>query len=340
VVIPRAFLGEQCEGAGQTREPRMPVDGVGPTRPPAWIGSRVAHPAGDLTRSTAYYRDLLGVQPRGGFSGHDGYDGVFFGLPGGGELELTAGPVEPTAGTEEDLLVLYVRTMDEVRTIGTGLASAGVRSVDSPNPYWNRCGQTFLDPDGYRIVIAATAMSDGDPREQAVGHDGPPTIDIDWHVGSREELRPLFELAEDSRTQLDEYLYHGKVLLARRGSATVGHLQLVPTTRAGEIELKNMAVVPDQRGTGVGRALVASAVLRCGAEGWSRMVVATAAADTGNLRFYQRLGFRFRSVERDAFTAATGYPDVIVIDGIPLLDRVWLSQDLHDRRPDTSASPA
>ena len=318
----------------------MPIDGVGPTRPPAWIGSRVAHPAGDLARSTAYYRDLLGLQPRGGFTGHDGYDGVFFGLPGGGELELTAGPVGPAAGTEEDLLVLYVRTIDEVRTIGAGLVSAGVRSVDSPNPYWNRCGQTFLDPDGYRIVIAAAAMSDGDPREQAVGHDGPPTIDIDWHVGAREELRPLFELAEDSRTQLDEYLHQGRVLLARRGSATVGHLQLVPTTRAGEIELKNMAVVPDQRGTGVGRALVASAVLRCGAEGWSRMVVATAAADTGNLRFYQRLGFRFRSVERDAFTAATGYPDAIVIDGIPLLDRVWLSQDLHDRRPDTSASPA
>ena len=89
-----------------------------------------------------------------------------------------------------------------------------------------------------------------------------------------------------------------------------------------------MAVVPDHRGEGVGRALVASAILRCRAEGWSRMVVATAAADTGNLRFYQRLGFRFLSVERDAFIPATGYPDAIVIDGIPLLDRIWLSQDL------------
>ena len=64
------------------------------------------------------------------------------------------------------------------------------------------------------------------------------------------------------------------------------------------------------------------------------MVVATAAADTGNLRFYQRLGFRFLSVERDAFTAATGYPDAIVIDGIPLLDRVWLVPGPGRRRPD------
>lgn len=62
------------------------------------------------------------------------------------------------------------------------------------------------------------------------------------------------------------------------------------------------------------------------------MVVATAAADTGNLRFYQRLGFRLISVERDAFTDETGYPGNLVIEGIPLLDRVWLSRPLPDGR--------
>jgi HD-GYP domain-containing protein (c-di-GMP phosphodiesterase class II) len=35
------------------------------------------------------------------------------------------------------------------------------------------------------------------------------------------------------------------------------------------------------------------------------MVVSTAAADVGNLRFYQRLGFRMHAVERDADTVAT-----------------------------------
>jgi len=80
---------------------RVGVDAV-----PAWTGTQVTRPARDLARSTALYRDLLGLSSPGGFEDHDGDDGVFFTLPGGGELELTAGPVEPGAGTDDDLLVL------------------------------------------------------------------------------------------------------------------------------------------------------------------------------------------------------------------------------------------
>jgi hypothetical protein len=56
------------------------------------------------------------------------------------------------------------------------------------------------------------------------------------------------------------------------------------------------------------------------------IVVATAAAGVGTLRFYQRQGFRMRWIERDAFTAAAGYPPGIRIDGIDLRDRVWLDR--------------
>ena len=54
------------------------------------------------------------------------------------------------------------------------------------------------------------------------------------------------------------------------------------------------------------------------------LTVATASADIGNLRFYQRLGFRMRRIERDAFTPANGYPPGLEVDGIELRDRVWL----------------
>ena len=100
--------------------------------PPAWTGARVARPARDLAASSAFYRDLLGLRPRGGFEDHDGYAGVFFALPGGGELELTAGPVAPSGGTEEDLLVLYMGTVDEVRALGVSLVAAGVHARRVP----------------------------------------------------------------------------------------------------------------------------------------------------------------------------------------------------------------
>ena len=141
---------------------------------------------------------------------------------------------------------------------------------------------------------------------------------IELHSGDREELRPLFELAEDSRAELDAYIGAGEVLVAVEGGERVGHLQLV-----GD-EIKNMAVVEAQRGRGVGRALVTAALERARDERIELLRVATGAADTGNLRFYQRLGFRMRSVERDAFTPANGYPSGIEVDGIELRDRVWL----------------
>ena len=283
---------------------------------PSFAASRIARPARDLRRSAAFYSELLGLPVLGGFEQHDGYDGVFFALPEGGQLELTAGPVEPSAGTDEDLLVLYTDSLEAVAAVGETLRAAGVPQVDAANPYWNRWGQAFLDPDGYRVIVAAK------PSTEAAD------VSIGWHAGARGELRHLFELAEDSAAQLDAYIDAGRVLVATDGGTVVGHLQLVPTGRSGEIELKNMAVLTRAQGTGVGRALVAAAVDACRGEGLTRMLVATAAADIGNLRFYQRTGFRFLCVDRDAFTPETGYEEAIVIDGILLRDRVWLDRQL------------
>ena len=87
-----------------------------------------------------------------------------------------------------------------------------------------------------------------------------------------------------------------------------------------------MAVERAHRGRGIGRALIDAAVEAASAQGQATLSVATAAADIGNLRFYQRAGFRLRSVERDAFTDDAGYPAGPDVDGIPLLDRVWLDR--------------
>ena len=157
---------------------------------------------------------------------------------------------------------------------------------------------------------------------------GDDTIHVELHTGPRDGLRRLFELAEDSAPELDAYIGAGRVLVALDGDRVVGHLQLTATERAGEAEVKNMAVDPAYQRRGIGRALMAAAIAHARRDGCATLVVATAAGDTGNLRFYQRLGFRMRSVERDAFTPATGYAPGLEVDGIALRDRVWLDRGL------------
>jgi len=181
---------------------------------------------------------------------------------------------------------------------------------------WDLChaGYGALRTEG---AIMPTLNSDTTP----VGD-----IRIRRYRGSRGNLRPLFELAEDSAAELNSYIDAGRVLVAMSGTEVIGHLQLTDTDDPWQTEIKNMAVRETFQGRGVGRRLVQAAVGLVAAEGVTTLLVATAAADIGNLRFYQRQGFRMRSIERDAFTAATGYPPGLRIDGIELRDRVWLDR--------------
>jgi GNAT superfamily N-acetyltransferase len=149
---------------------------------------------------------------------------------------------------------------------------------------------------------------------------------IEWFEGSRDELAGLFALADDSAAAVGAYRDLGRVLVARDGATIIGHLQLVDGDD-GESEVKSVAVQEDRQGAGVGRLLIERAIAVCRAEQRSTLLVATAAADTRVLRFYQLLGFRLLRVERDVFTPEAGYPAVDV-DGIALRDQVWLSLTL------------
>jgi hypothetical protein len=102
------------------------------------------------------YCNGLGFAVLGRFQGHNGFDGVILG-PAGGEyhLEFTCekGHSAARAPTEENLLVFYVPDPDEWRMRCGCMHAAGFKSVASRNPYWDRQGRTFEDPDGYRVVI-------------------------------------------------------------------------------------------------------------------------------------------------------------------------------------------
>lgn len=153
-------------------------------------------------------------------------------------------------------------------------------------------------------------------------------MEIRVHDGDRDVLRDLFRIADDAEAQIEAYYRLGTVLVAVDDGAIVGHVQQVATDEDGVVELKSLATLATHRKAGVGRALVAALVERCRAEGARRIVVSTATADAGVLRFYQRQGFRMLRIVRDAFGPHSGYLEPIVIDGVPLRDQVWLDREL------------
>jgi catechol 2,3-dioxygenase-like lactoylglutathione lyase family enzyme len=118
---------------------------------------RVARPTDQLDAVRRFYCEGLGLEELGGFSGHAGYDGVFIGLPGSDvHLEFTAhADGSPGAAPSRDnLLVLYVESVEARDEVAAQLRRLGVAPVDPENPYWTGVAAlTFEDPDGWRVVL-------------------------------------------------------------------------------------------------------------------------------------------------------------------------------------------
>lgn len=117
---------------------------------------RVARPTDNLAAVVAFYRDGLGFEVLGEFRDHDGFDGVMLGRRGAAyHLEFTcrAGHRAGRAPTADNLLVFYLPDETDWQTAVARMERAGYQAVAAFNPYWDRSGRTFEDPDGYRVVL-------------------------------------------------------------------------------------------------------------------------------------------------------------------------------------------
>lgn len=126
---------------------------------PAKLGHahlRIAHLSTDLAAVVRFYRDGLGFEILDEFKDHDGFDAVMLG-DRGAAYHLTfvhkAGHTVAPAPTHDDLLVFYLPDLDEWTRAVARLEGLGHQPVQAFNPYWDRKGKTFEDPDGYRVVL-------------------------------------------------------------------------------------------------------------------------------------------------------------------------------------------
>jgi len=135
------------------RHPKAHHDGVA-TMQNAKL--RVARPTDRLDEIVRFYREGLGFEIIGEFEDHDGFDGVMLGHPGAmWHLEFThrRGHRAGRAPTQDNLLVFYLPDRSAWEAAIERMRQCGFLPVPSLNPYWDRRGATFEDPDGYRVVL-------------------------------------------------------------------------------------------------------------------------------------------------------------------------------------------
>lgn len=122
---------------------------------------RVARASPNLQGLLAFYRDGLGFEVLGSFEAHAGFDGIMLGHAGWPyHLEFThsaAHPAEETVPSQESLLVFYLPERAEWQSAVDRMRASGFEPVPSLNPYWDVCGLTFADPDGWRVVLQHAA---------------------------------------------------------------------------------------------------------------------------------------------------------------------------------------
>lgn len=123
---------------------------------------RVARPTDDIDRLLPFYRDGLGLEVLYRFDDHAGFDGVMLGRRGAPyhfEFTRSRDHIAGRAPTQDNLLVFYLPEAKTWRDAVDRLRAAGFNPVGAFNPYWDRNGVTFEDPDGYRVVLSNEAWS-------------------------------------------------------------------------------------------------------------------------------------------------------------------------------------
>ena len=135
----------------------------------------------------------------------------------------------------------------------------------------------------------------------------------------------LLLLADPSQDQIWKYLEFGTLFALYDDEQLCGVLVLTKFM-TNSLEIKNVAVREDKQGQGYGRQLVTYAIELARQRKADRIIVGTGNSSFGALAFYQKMGFRCWTVQRDFFTKY--YPEPIFENGIQCRDMLMLEIDL------------
>jgi ribosomal protein S18 acetylase RimI-like enzyme len=139
----------------------------------------------------------------------------------------------------------------------------------------------------------------------------------------KQRCMKLLLLADESEIKIEEYLYEGDLFYLEDSCQNkVGVIVLLRLDNQ-TIEIKNVAIVAEEQGKGLGKMLVTSTLQIYNRQGFGHYIVGTANSSIYNLAFYQKLGFRIFEIKKDFFL---DYPVEILENGIRAMDMIMLEK--------------
>ena len=141
--------------------------------------------------------------------------------------------------------------------------------------------------------------------------------------GDREPFLPILMAADSSEGIVRTYMDDGELFEIRDRATPIGAALLLrdgPT-----IEIKNLALLEEHRGRGLGRASIRAIVAYAGSTGARELIVGTADSEPGTIEFYRKVGFRDSGLREGFFDR---YPEPVEGSGGVAHDMVMFAMDL------------
>lgn len=143
--------------------------------------------------------------------------------------------------------------------------------------------------------------------------------------GNREKYLDLLMLADPEEAVVRAYIDQGWLFALYESDELYGVMLLLEHD-ATTLEIKNIAVKESAQNRGFGKQLLDQAKAFGRQQGYRVLMVGTGNSSLPVLFFYQKAGFRFRSVIRNFFV--DNYKEPIYENGLQCTEMLILDQEL------------
>lgn len=132
-------------------------------------------------------------------------------------------------------------------------------------------------------------------------------------------------LADETVESINKYIFDSEIYVVEQENHIIA-LYALQVLSKEEVEIKNIAVVKEHQGHGIGKLLLKDATDRAKVRGFRRIIVGTGDVSGMPMCFYQKEGFERYAVKKDFFTH--NFPSPIYEQGFQLIDMVMLKKEL------------